>query len=70
MSLINTSECDDILDLYDEVATGETLGASGYFYADGKGTLNAVVVPVAMLEKLAKACGRKLHPRTRDYRKS
>ncbi len=69
MSLIDTSELEAILDLYEAVATGETLGGGGCFYADGKATLNAVVVPVELLEKLAVLCGRQVHPRTVDYRK-
>lgn len=32
---------------------GETEGAAGVYYADGKGTLNQIIVPVEMLEQLA-----------------
>jgi hypothetical protein len=57
-----------ILNRYDDVATGDSRGANGCFYADGKGTLNAVNIDVEDLERLAKAVGRKVHPRDWDYR--
>ena len=53
-----------ILDVYAAVATGATAGGGGYFYADGKGTLNAVVIDVELLEALAVAAGRPVHGRT------
>lgn len=59
-----------ILDVYDAVATGASRGAGGCFFADGQATLNAVVVDVKLLEGLASALGRHVHPRTADYRKS
>lgn len=64
------SAVEKILDLYDAVATGATRGARGSFYANREGTLSDVHVPVEMLEALAAAAGRKVHPRTRVYRKA
>lgn len=58
-----------ILDVYHRVATGESQGAGGAFYADGETTLSAVTIPVDLLEALAKAAGRKIHGRTSDYRR-
>lgn len=59
----------EIVDWYDSVATGSTQGGGGVFYADGKATLNGVIVEVMLLERLADALGRTTHPRTKDYRK-
>ena len=55
-----------ILDLYARVASGDSQGASGVFYGDGKGTLSAVTVPVGMLEALALECGRTVYPRVSE----
>jgi hypothetical protein len=53
---------------YREVASGETRGSGGVFYADGAGTLNAVVVDVTILEDLARALGKPVLGRTRRDR--
>ncbi len=59
-----------MLDRYEDVASGKTNGGFGCFYADGEATLHAVQIPVELLERLARACGRKVHPRTKEYRDS
>lgn len=53
-----------ILEFYEYVASGASRGASGSFYADGKGTLNGIDVPVDMIERLARAHGRTVYGRT------
>lgn len=58
-----------ILEQYDRVAGGDTDGAGGCFYADEHSTLNAVKINVELLEELAKAYGRKVHPRDIGYRR-
>jgi hypothetical protein len=55
---------DDIVDVYELVASGKSGGRGGTFYADGKGTLCAVHIDVEILEHLAKFMGRKIYPRT------
>lgn len=59
---------DQILKVYDAVATGETQGGGGSFYGDGKGTLSHVSIPVGKLEDLAMAVGRQVHGRERKDR--
>jgi hypothetical protein len=58
----------DILDVYDRVATGQS--GAGSVYADGRGTLCAVHVPVEMLERLAQMMDRPVHGRTSAERDS
>jgi hypothetical protein len=48
----------EIVDCYTRVASRETEGAGGLFYADGRGTLSDVMVSVGLLERLALALGR------------
>ncbi len=57
-----------ILEVYHRVASGESRGAGGCFYADGKATLNAVQIPVALLENLAECLGQRVHPRVSSDR--
>ena len=58
----------EIYEKYRMVASGDTAGGNGCFYADGKATLNAVQVPVELLERLAKAIGQKVYGRTSSDR--
>lgn len=51
----------DITDKYNLVASGESRGAGGCFYADGKGTLNAVQIDVEHLEELARKILQRTH---------
>lgn len=44
-----------ITDLLHRVESGQTEGASGQYYADGKGTLAGVIVPVELLRRLREA---------------
>lgn len=57
-----------ITSVYEDVASGKSRGAGGHFYADGKGTLHAVTIPVEFLERLAAVLGRPVHGRTYDDR--
>jgi hypothetical protein len=54
--------------VYRQVATNETMGDGGFFYADGKATLHAVRMPVEYLESLAQALGLKVYGRTKESR--
>lgn len=55
---------EEIYATYAAVASGQTDGGGGTFYADGKGTLNAVTLSVEVLEALAKALGKPVYGRT------
>lgn len=52
-----------ILHYYDLVATGKTQGSGGVYLANGRGTLASVILHVGLLESLARAAGRPVHPR-------
>ncbi len=59
-----------ILDKYKLVASGESQGAGGVFYADSKSTLNAITIPIEDIEALAKACNAPVLSRTWEGRQS
>jgi hypothetical protein len=61
---------DKILEAYDRVASGATHGSGGVYYANGRGTLTAVVLDVTLLEELARLRGRKVWGRDHDDRES
>jgi hypothetical protein len=65
-----TDTASKIVDLYHAVASGASKGSRGSFYANGKGTLCSVHLPVELCEELAKALGREVMPRDSDFRKA
>lgn len=61
--LADASPAHKILEVYTMVASGHTQGSGGSYYADGKGTLHHVNIPVELLEELAREYGVEVLPR-------